>query len=142
MKSLLDLSNLSTESCEYEEAPQLHPSVENVPTEVEETINTDLSENRENAESVKTLLDVVESLENFKDHVLGMKESGIKLTHETLNVFNQRIALAFRQGKLEEPLPIHLSQESFTALFGQDEGYLEVIKRIEAINTKLMEKLN
>lgn len=142
MKSLLDLSNLSTESCEYEEAPQLHPSVENVPTEVKETINTDLSENRENAESVKTLLDVVESLENFKDHVLDMKESGIKLTHETLNVFNQRIALAFRQGKLEEPLPIHLSQESFTALFGQDEGYLEVIKRIEAINTKLMEKLN
>lgn len=142
MKSLLDLSNLSTESCEYEEAPQLHPSVENVPTEVKETINTDLSENRENAESVKTLLDVVESLENFKDHVLNMKESGIKLTHETLNVFNQRIALAFRQGKLEEPLPIHLSQESFTALFGQDEGYLEVIKRIEAINTKLMEKLN
>lgn len=142
MKSLLDLSNLSTESCEYEEAPQLHPSVENVPTEVKETINTDLSGNRENAESVKTLLDVVESLENFKDHVLDMKESGIKLTHETLNVFNQRIALAFRQGKLEEPLPIHLSQESFTALFGQDEGYLEVIKRIEAINTKLMEKLN
>lgn len=142
MKSLLDLSNLSTESCEYEEAPQLHPSVENVPTEVKETINTDLSENRENAESVKTLLDVVESLENFKDHVLNMKESGIKLTHETLNVFNQRIALAFRQGNLEEPLPIHLSQESFTALFGQDEGYLEVIKRIEAINTKLMEKLN
>lgn len=142
MKSLLDLFNLSTESCEYEEAPQLHPSVENVPTEVKETINTDLSENRENAESVKTLLDVVESLENFKDHVLNMKESGIKLTHETLNVFNQRIALAFRQGKLEEPLPIHLSQESFTALFGQDEGYLEVIKRIEAINTKLMEKLN
>ena len=142
MKSLLDLSNLSTESCEYEEAPQLHPSVENVPTEVKETINTDLSDNRENAESVKTLLDVVESLENFKDHVLNMKESGIKLTHETLNVFNQRIALAFRQGKLEEPLPIHLSQESFTALFGQDEGYLEVIKRIEAINTKLMEKLN
>lgn len=142
MKSLLDLSNLSTESCEYEEAPQLHPSVENVPTEVKETINTDLSENRENAESVKTLLDVVESLENFKDHVLDMKESGIKLTHETLNVFNQRIALAFRQGKLEEPLPIHLSQESFTDLFGQDEGYLEVIKRIEAINTKLMEKLN
>ena len=142
MKSLLDLSNLSTESCEYEEAPQLHPSVENVPTEVKETINTDLSENRENAESVKKLLDVVESLENFKDHVLNMKESGIKLTHETLNVFNQRIALAFRQGKLEEPLPIHLSQESFTALFGQDEGYLEVIKRIEAINTKLMEKLN
>lgn len=142
MKSLLGLSNLSTESCEYEEAPQLHPSVENVPTEVKETINTDLSENRENAESVKTLLDVVESLENFKDHVLDMKESGIKLTHETLNVFNQRIALAFRQGKLEEPLPIHLSQESFTDLFGQDEGYLEVIKRIEAINTKLMEKLN
>lgn len=142
MKSLLDLSNLSTESCEYEEAPQLHPSVENVPTEVKETINTDLSENRENAESVKTLLDVVESLENFKDHVLDMKESGIKLTHETLNVFNQRIALAFRQGKLEEPLPIHLSQESFTDLFRQDEGYLEVIKRIEAINTKLMEKLN
>lgn len=142
MKSLLDLSNLSTESCEYEEAPQLHPSVENVPTEVKETINTDLSENRENAESVKTLLDVVESLENFKDHVLDMKESGIKLTHETLNVFNQRIALAFRQGKLEEPLPIHLSQESFRDLFGQDEGYLEVIKRIEAINTKLMEKLN
>ena len=142
MKSLLDLSNLSTESCEYEEAPQLHPSVENVHTEVKETINTDLSENRENAESVKTLLDVVESLENFKDHVLDMKGSGIKLTHETLNVFNQRIALAFRQGKLEEPLPIHLSQESFTALFGQDEGYLEVIKRIEAINTKLMEKLN
>lgn len=142
MKSLLDLSNLSTESCEYEEAPQLHPSVENVPTEVKETINTDLSENRENAESVKTLLDVVESLENFKDHVLNMKESGIKLTHETLNVFNQRIALAFRQGKLEEPLPIHLSQESFRDLFGQYEGYLEVIKRIEAINTKLMEKLN
>lgn len=142
MKSLLDLSNLSTESCEYEEAPQLHPSVENAPTEVKETINTDLSENRENAESVKTLLDVVESLENFKDHVLDMKESGIKLTHETLNVFNQRIALAFRQGKLEEPLPIHLSQESFTDLFGRDEGYLEVIKRIEAINTKLMEKLN
>lgn len=142
MKSLLDLSNLSTESCEYEEAPQLHPSVENVPTEVKETINTDLSENRENAESVKTLLDVVESLENFKDHVLDMKESGIKLTHETLNVFNQRIALAFRQGKLEEPLPIHLSQESFRDLSGQDEGYLEVIKRIEAINTKLMEKLN
>ncbi len=142
MKSLLDLSNLSTESCEYEEAPQLHPSVENVPTEVEETINTDLSENRENAESVKTLLDVVESLENFKDHVLNMKESGIKLTHETLNVFNQRIALAFRQGKLEEPLPIYLTQESFTDIFGQDKGYLEVIKRIEAINTKLMEKLN
>ena len=142
MKSLLDLSNLSTESCEYEEAPQLHPSVENVPTEVKETINTDLSENRENAESVKTLLDVVESLENFKDHVLDMKESGIKLTHETLNVFNQRITLAFKQGNLEEPLPIYLSQESFSEIFGRDEGYLEVIKRIEAINTKLMEKLN
>ena len=142
MKSLLGLSNLSTESREYEEAPQLHPSVENVPTEVEETINTDLSENRENAESVKTLLDVVESLENFKDHVLDMKESGITLTHETLNVFNQRIAMAFKQGKLEEPLPIYLAQESFTDIFGQDKGYLEVIKRIEAINTKLMEKLN
>lgn len=142
MKSLLDLSSLSTESCEYEEAPQLHPSVENVPTEVKETINTDLSENRENAESVKTLLDVVESLENFKDHVLDMKESGIKLTHETLNVFNQRIALAFKQGNLEEPLPIYLSQESFSEIFGRDEGYLEIIKRIEAINTKLMEKLN
>ena len=142
MKSLLDLSSLSTESCEYEEAPQLHPSVENVPTEVKETINTDLSENRENAESVKTLLDVVESLENFKDHVLDMKESGIKLTHETLNVFNQRIALAFKQGNLEEPLPIYLSQESFSEIFERDEGYLEIIKRIEAINTKLMEKLN
>lgn len=142
MKSLLDLSNLSTESCEYEEAPQLHPSVENVPTEVKETINTDLSENRENAESVKTLLDVVESLENFKDHVLDMKESGITLTHETLNVFNQRIALAFKQGKLEEPLPIYLAQESFANIFGRDKGYLEIIKRIEAINTKLMEKLN
>lgn len=142
MKSLLDLSNLSTESCEYEEASQLHPSVENVPTEVKETINTDLSENRENAESVKTLLDVVESLENFKDHVLDMKESGITLTHETLNVFNQRIALAFKQGKLEEPLPIYLAQESFSDIFGRDKGYLEIIKRIEAINTKLMEKLN
>lgn len=142
MKSLLDLSNLSTESCEYEEAPQLHPSVENVPTEVKETINTDLSENRENAESVKTLLDVVESLENFKDHVLDMKESGITLTHETLNVFNQRIALAFKQGNLEEPLPIYLAQESLGDIFGRDKGYLEVIKRIEAINTKLMEKLN
>ena len=142
MKSLLDLSNLSTESCDYEEAPQLHPSVENNPTEVKETIDTDLSENRENAESVKTLLDVVESLENFKDHVLAMKEEGVKLTHETLNTFNQRIALAFKQGNLEEPLPIHLSQESFTDLFGQDEGYKEVIARITAINTKLMETLN
>lgn len=142
MKSLLDLSSLSTESCEYEEAPQLHPSVENTPTEVKETIDTDLSENRENAESVKTLLDVVESLENFKDHVLAMKEEGIKLTHETLNTFNQRIALAFKKGNLEEPLPIHLPQEAFTSLFGQDEGYKEVIERITAINTKLMETLN
>ena len=142
MNSLLGLSSLSTESREYEEAPQLHPSVENIPTEVKETIDTDLSENRENAESVKTLLDVVESLENFKDHVLTMKEEGVKLTHETLNTFNQRIVLAFKKGNLEEPLPIHLSQEAFSSIFGQDEGYKEVIERITAINTKLMETLN
>lgn len=146
MNSLLDIP-VELEKCEDDEKVVVqHPSVENVPTEEKESHDSEtgviLSKNREDAETVKTLLDVVESVESFKTRLLTMKEEGVKLSYESLNEFNQEITMAFKKGNLEDPLPIYISQEAFSDIFGQDEIYKEVISHIEAINSKLMETIN
>lgn len=137
----MSLLDLATDSEDFVEEVEKHPSVENIPEEQPEKINTDISENRDNAEAVKTLLDVVESLENFKDNLKLMQEEEVVLDHESLNLFNQRVAMAFNKGKMEAPLPLHLLRESFRNTFGQ-EAYNLMIERLEEINRKLVEKLN
>ena len=146
MNSLLDIP-VELDKCEDEEIVIiLHPSVENVPIEEKESHDSEtgvtLSKNREDAETVKTLLDVVESVESFKTRLQSMKDEGVKLSYESLNEFNQEITMAFKKGNLEDPLPIYISQEAFSDIFGQDEIYKEVISRIEAINAKLTETIN
>lgn len=146
MNSLLDIP-AELDKCEDDEKVVIrHPSVENVPTEEKEGYDSEtgvvLSKNREDAETVKTLLDVVESVESFKTRLLTMKDEGVKLSYESLNEFNQEITMAFKKGNLEDPLPIYISQEAFSDIFGQDEIYKEVISRIEAINAKLTETIN
>lgn len=146
MNSLLDIP-VELDKCEDEEkVVTLHPSVENVPSEEKESHDSEtgvtLSKNREDAETVKTLLDVVESVESFKTRLLSMKEENVKLSYESLNEFNQEITMAFRKGNLEDPLPIYLSQEAFSDIFGQDEAYEEIISRIEAINDNLMQTIS
>lgn len=137
----MSLLDLATDSEDFVEEVEKHPSVENITEEQPEKINTDISENRDNAEAVKTLLDVVESLENFKDNLKLMQEEEVVLDHESLNLFNQRVAMAFNKGKMEAPLPLHLSRESFRNTFSQ-EAYNLMIERLEEINRKLVEKLN
>lgn len=137
----MSLLDLATDSEDYVEEVEKHPSVENIPEEQPEIINTDISENRDNAEAVKTLLDVVESLENFKDNLKLMQEEEVVLDHESLNLFNQRVTMAFNKGNMEVPLPLHLSRESFCNTFGQA-AYNLMIERLEEINRKLVEKLN
>nr|DAW11142.1 MAG TPA: hypothetical protein [Caudoviricetes sp.] len=137
----MSLLDLATDSEDYVEEVEKHPSVENIPEEQPEKINTDISENRDNAEAVKTLLDVVESLENFKDNLKLMQEEEVVLDHESLNLFNQRVTMAFNKGNMEAPLPLHLSRESFRNTFGQA-AYNLMIERLEEINRKLVEKLN
>lgn len=137
----MSLLDLATNSEDFVEEVEKHPSVGNIPEEQPEKINTDISENRDNAEAVKTLLDVVESLENFKDNLKLMQEEEVVLDHESLNLFNQRVAMTFNKGKMEAPLPLHLSRESFRNTFGQ-EAYNLMIERLEEINRKLVEKLN
>lgn len=146
MNSLLDIP-VELDKCEDDEKDVvLHPSVENVPPEEKESHDSEtgvmLSKNREDAETVKTLLDVVESVESFKTRLQTMKEENVKLSYESLNEFNQEITMAFRKGNLEDPLPIYLSQEAFSDIFGQDEVYEEIISRIEAINDNLMQTIN
>lgn len=146
MNSLLDIPAELEKCGDDEKVIVQHPSVENVPTEEKEGYDSEtgvvLSKNREDAETVKTLLDVVESVESFKTRLLTMKDEGVKLSYESLNEFNQEITMAFKKGNLEDPLPIYISQEAFSDIFGQDEIYKEVISRIEAINAKLTETIN
>ena len=145
MNSLLDIP-VELDKCEDEEVVIQHPSVENVSSEEKESHDSEtgvtLSKNREDAETVKTLLDVVESVESFKTRLQSMKEENVKLSYESLNEFNQEITMAFRKGNLEDPLPIYLSQEAFSDIFGRDDVYEEIISRIEAINDNLMQTIN